>query len=58
MGGCFGSMGANHLMQGLAIGGAAGLAVAWLITIAAVPCLKDPKARWSCYPFMSKDEML
>lgn len=33
LGGCFGSMGAHHLAQGLAIGGAAGVGVAWLILL-------------------------
>ena len=31
LGGAFGSMGTHHLAQGLAIGGAAGIAVAWLV---------------------------
>ena len=31
LGGAFGSMGGHHLIQGLAIGGAAGIAVAWLV---------------------------
>jgi hypothetical protein len=31
LGGAFGSMGGHHLIQGLAIGGAAGIAAAWLV---------------------------
>jgi hypothetical protein len=31
LGGAFGSMGGHHLIQGLAIGGAAGITVAWLV---------------------------
>jgi hypothetical protein len=33
LGGCFGSMPWGHTLQGISIGGAAGLAVAWLILL-------------------------